>query len=92
MYGTKAPKKLNKSFRLHFNVAEENVSMMVKEYSPMVAKIDVFQYGSNQLRKKLNHIPALDLTKNRTMEPIVKGKNFKSREIRQEPKKDVNPD
>jgi hypothetical protein len=43
----KKPNSLDKSFYIHFNEAEQNLSMMVKEYSPMVAKIEIYKYGSN---------------------------------------------
>jgi hypothetical protein len=46
----------------------------------MVAKVDVVTYGSNQLRKKMNHYPDLDLSKNRLLEPVVKGKGYKPRD------------
>lgn len=53
---------------------------MIKEYSPMVAKIEIYKYGSNQLRRKMNHIPQMDLSKTRVTEPIIKGRDFKARE------------
>lgn len=53
---------------------------MIKTFSPMVAKVDVVNYGSNQNRKKLNYIPDLELSKNRLLEPIIKGKNYKHRD------------
>jgi len=53
---------------------------MVKAFSPMVAKLDVVSYGSNKLRKKMNHYPDLDLSKNSLLEPVVKGKGFKPRD------------
>lgn len=40
------------------------------------------------MRRKLNHIPKLDLSKSRTTEPIIKGKNFKSREAKRMPSKE----
>jgi len=46
----------------------------------MVAKLDVVSYGSNQLRKKMNHYPDLDLSKNSLLEPVVKGKGYKPRD------------
>lgn len=58
----------------------------------MVAKIEMHRYGSNQLRRKLNHIPDMDLSKSRTMEPIIKGKNFKSREAKRMPSKETRLD
>lgn len=50
----------------------------------MVAKIDIYKYGSNQLRKKMNHIPGLELSKTKVSEPIIKGRDFKSREKKPE--------
>jgi ribosomal protein L19 len=57
VYSQKNPNSLDKSFRLHFNEDETNMSYQIKEFSPMVAKVEIFKYGSNQNRKKLNHIP-----------------------------------
>ncbi len=56
----------------------------------MVAKIEMHKYGSNKLRNKLNHIPDMDLSKNRVTEPIIKGKNYKSREKKTETVKEVS--
>lgn len=47
IYSMKSPKSLDKSFKFHFNEEETNASLMVKEFSPMVAKIEIFKYGSN---------------------------------------------
>jgi len=63
IYSTERPNHLGKAFKINFNEADTNLSMKVKIFSPMVAKMDIFKYGSNKLRKKLNHIPALDLSK-----------------------------
>lgn len=63
IYSNKKPNHLDKSFNFHFNEADMNLSMMVKVHSPMLAKMDIYKYGSNRLRKKLNHIPNLDLSK-----------------------------
>ena len=92
IYSMKQPNSLNKSFNIHFNEAEQNLSMMVKEYSPMVAKIEIFKYGSNQLRKKMNHIPQMDLSKTRVTEPIIKGRNYKAREKKIEQQREVSPE
>lgn len=92
IYSMKNPNSLDKSFKIHFNEADQNVSMMVKEFSPMVAKIEIFKYGSNQLRKKMNHIPAMELSKTRVTEPIIKGRDFKSREKKVEVGREVSPD
>lgn len=47
VYSMSHPNSLNKSFKFLFNEAEMNVGMMVKEYSPMVAKIEIHKFGSN---------------------------------------------
>lgn len=90
IFATKNKNSLDKSFKIHFNEADQNVSMMVKEFSPMVAKIDIHKYGSNQLRNKMNHIPQMDLSKTRVTEPIIKGRNYKPREKRMEGAKEVS--
>jgi len=63
IYSTKDPFNIDKTFKFNFIAAETNLSMSVKVYSPLVAKIEIHKYGSNKLRAKLNHIPALDLNK-----------------------------
>lgn len=90
IYSMKKPNSLDKSFKIHFNEAEMNLSMQVKEFSPMVAKIEVFKYGSNQLRKKMNHIPNMDLSKTRVTEPIIKGRDYKPRERKRQAGKEVS--
>lgn len=92
IYSMKNPNSLDKSFKIHFNEADMNLSMQVKEFSPMVAKIEIHKYGSNQLRKKMNHIPAMELSKTRVTEPIVKGRGYKPREKRMEFSKEVSPE
>jgi hypothetical protein len=66
--------------------------MMVKEFSPMVAKIEIYKYGSNQNRKKMNHIPEMDLSKTRVTEPVIKGRDYKPREKRVDFSKEVSAD
>ena len=56
-----------------------NFSDKVKLYSPMVARVQVHKYGSNKNRKKLSHIPALELSANRVTEPIIRGRGYKPR-------------
>ena len=80
IFAKKRPNSLKKSFKINIVEAEENMSMMVKEYSPMVAKIDIHKYGSNKLRQKMNHIHNdLELSKTKVTEPIIKGRGFKPR-------------
>jgi ribosomal protein L19 len=90
IYSMKNRNSLDKTFKIHFNEADQNVSMSVKEFSPMVAKIDIHKYGSNQLRAKMNHIPSLDLSKTRITEPIIKGRGYKPREKKMEAAKEVS--
>ena len=48
-------------------------------FSPMLKSFHIHKYGSNQLRKKLNHVPKLDINAGRLQEPIVKGLGYKMR-------------
>jgi len=52
---------------------------MVKANSPLLAKVDIVSYGSNQLRKKLNYLSGLGLSKNRMHDPVIKGRDYKDR-------------
>jgi len=79
VYSKKMPNNLRQSFKVATVFDEVNTGVMVKVNSPLVAKIEVQKYGSNKLRKKMNHIPGLELTQNRLLEPIVKGRNYKAR-------------
>jgi len=45
----------------------------------MLKSFHIHKYGSNQLRKKLNHVPKLDINAGRLQEPIVKGLGYKMR-------------
>ena len=44
------------------------------------------------MRKKLNHIPTLDLSKTRVTEPIIKGRGFKPREKKMDAAKEISPE
>lgn len=92
IFSMKNPNSLDKTFKIHFNEADQNLSMSVKEFSPMVAKIDVHKYGSNKTRAKLNHIPQLDLSKARVTEPIIKGRGYKPREKKMDSGKEISPE
>ena len=61
------------------NIDGVNTQLSVPLYSPLTTNVEIVKYGSNRLRAKLNHIPALDLPSARLREPITKGKNFKAR-------------
>lgn len=56
-----------------------NYATKIMLNSPMVAKVEVLKFGSNKNRKKLTHIPALDLTATRILEPVIKGRGYKPR-------------
>mmetsp|Transcript_12343 Transcript_12343/g.15746 ORF Transcript_12343/g.15746 Transcript_12343/m.15746 type:complete len:97 (+) Transcript_12343:718-1008(+) len=45
----------------------------------MVARLQINRHGSNRNRKKLSHIPSLDLTATRVQEPVIHGKGYKAR-------------
>ena len=48
----------------------------------MMTSFGIQKYGSNQLRKKLNHLPELDYHPGRLQEPIIKGRSYKARNTR----------
>ena len=79
VYGRSHPNNLRNTLWFNTNVDSLNVAHKVKLNSPMVAKIDVLKYGSNKNRKKLSHIPALDLSPTRILDPIIHGKGYKPR-------------
>lgn len=79
-FAKKQVNNMRAAFKINTVVDDVNTSIMVKTCSPMLAKVEVVAYGSNKNRKKLNHIPALELPKNRLLEPIRKGKGFKHRD------------
>lgn len=62
--GQEKKNNLRHQFKMHFNTESVGVSLKVKAYSPMVAKIDIATEGSHKNRAKLPHIPELELTKN----------------------------
>ena len=79
VFGRAMPNNLR--YSLWFQGVADSVgfSHKVKLYSPMVAQMKILKYGSNENRKKLTHIPALDLTATRILEPIIHGKGYKAR-------------
>lgn len=79
VYSKKAPKNIRAGCKINFNIDTVNVRYGINLYSPMVTGFEIMKYGSNQLRKKLHYIPELDMSKARLLEPITKGKGFKSR-------------
>ena len=79
VYSNKKRNNLRAAFKLHTIIDDVPTGLMIKECSPMLAKVDMVRMGSNQLRKKLNHIPDLNLSKGRLSDPIVRGRNYKQR-------------
>ena len=43
-------------------------------YSPLIAKINILKYGSNNMRAKQMHYAKKGLSKGQMMSPIIKGK------------------
>lgn len=74
-----APNSINARCTITF--AQEGVSCMtgVSLFSPLLKSFEIQRYGSNQLRKKLNHILDLDISAGRLQEPIQKGLGYKQR-------------
>jgi len=79
IYANKMRKNLRHSFKMNTIVDSVNTSIMFKAHSPMIGKVSLVKYGSNQLRNKMNQIPDLNLSKNRLKEPVIKGKGYKHR-------------
>jgi|688.fasta_scaffold595216_1 ribosomal protein L19 len=77
--GKSMPNNLRHSMTFHAVGDEMNYSFKVKVHSPLLANVEVYKYGSNQNRKKLWHVPALELSASKVTEPIIKGKNYKKR-------------
>lgn len=80
VFAKKMPNNLRHSFKINTVIDDVNTSIMVKAWSPLLAKVEIASYGSNKNRKKLNYIPELDLSKGRAQEPIKKGKGYKHRD------------
>ena len=80
VFAKKQSNNLRQALKLHTVVDDVNTSIMVKTCSPLVAKMDIVSYGSNQNRKKLNYIPDLELSKGRLLEAIKKGRGYKHRD------------
>lgn len=67
---------------MHMVIENVPTTLKIMAMSPMVAKVESVKHGSNRLRKKLNHIPALELTQTRLIEGLSKGSGFKTRRQR----------
>jgi ribosomal protein L19 len=79
VFANKMRNNLRSSFTMHTTVESTPTSISFKTFSPMVAKIEMVQFGSNKLRKKMNNIPYDNLSKNRMLEPVQKGRGYKAR-------------
>lgn len=79
VYGKAKPNNLRSTLWFTSNADGVNFTHKVKLYSPMVARLQILKYGSNKNRKKLTHVPHLDLSKNRLTEPVIRGRGYKPR-------------
>lgn len=79
LYGRSKPNNLRYSLWFHSVADNVNFSYKLKAWSPMIARIQILKYGSNQNRKKLSHIPSLELSGTRLLEPIIHGRGYKPR-------------
>jgi len=77
--GSEKKNNLRHSFTFHAVGDNTHFSYKVKVHSPLLANVEMHKIGSNKNRKKLNHIPALELSPSKITEPIIKGKNEKKR-------------
>lgn len=94
VFANKMRNNIRSSFFMHTVLDNVQTSLMIKEYSPMVAKVDIVKYGSNKLRKKMNHVMEINMSKNRLKESIRRGKGYKHRldigKVIKEKKKSTN--
>lgn len=79
VYGRAKPNNLRSTIWFNSVADGTGFSHKVKLYSPMLARMQILKYGSNKNRKKLSHIPELDLTATRLLEPIIHGRGYKAR-------------
>ncbi len=79
VYGKAKPNNLRHTMWFHSVADSVNFSHKVKLWSPMVARMQILKYGSNQNRKKLSYIPDLELTSTRVLEPVIHGRGYKPR-------------
>lgn len=77
--GSEKKNNLRHSFTFHAVGDDTHFSYKVKVHSPLLANVEMHKMGSNKNRKKLNHIPALELSPSKVTEPVIKGKNEKRR-------------
>lgn len=63
----------------HTVIEDVPTTQQIKIFSPLLGRVNVIAYGSNQLRKKLNHIPHLDIPYSRVTQPLIKGRGYKHR-------------
>lgn len=81
VYGKAQENNLRHSIWLNTVLDSTNTSIKIKANSPMVAKVKVLAYGSNRLRKKMPHIPHLELSATKLQDPIKKGRGAKPRRV-----------
>lgn len=77
--GKAKPNNLRQTMTMHTVIEDTQTTQAIKIFSPLVAKVNVIAYGSNKLRKKLNHVRELDLPYSRITQPLIKGRGFKHR-------------
>ena len=65
VYGRAKPNNLRSTMWFHSVADSVNFSHKVKLFSPMVARLQILRFASNKNRKKLSHIPALELSATR---------------------------
>ena len=79
VYGRAKPNNLRSTLWFHSVADNVNYNQKVKLWSPMVARIQISKLGSNKNRKKLSHIPALELSATKITEPVIRGRGYKAR-------------
>jgi len=77
--GKSAPNSIRAKCAITFALDQTNVIYNAQLYNPMISNFEILKYGSNQNRKKLNHIPKLQLSNGRLQEPVIRGRGYTDR-------------
>ena len=80
LMGTKRKGSLNRSFRMATVVADTEVMMLFKEYSPKLKNARIVKYGPNKQRNMLNHLKSEEYGARNLTEPVLRGRSTTPRE------------
>ena len=72
-------KRISRIFKLHVMEEEEKVILTIDIMSPLVAKVEVIEYGDNFMRNNQEWVAGTEWSKQRTMEPLKRNEAQKAR-------------